>query len=478
MATFPYPDEPTKVKAYEERVKAEYNAVNRPFPDPNDPDAFRHFARYGYSSHEMPEDQASNKHIQELHNELNPAEPPQPGQGTERPLIGPLRVENKVFRDDSGLRRVLFCSWFPALRVLRDNPGEFDRQMDSIAAAGYQGIRVFLAVGGWTPYWDGREVVPMSFTKWIYTGNILRTDQFGPRLEAWPNYDDLLRQLLRACRARKLRLHVTCGDMQIICPNNEGEIGLHKRFSRICAEEGGLDVIALAEVTNEFPINRYGSDSPESIAQMGKVIQVWEAAIPGVLTCMGAGPGDEEPAALTKNSTHGDIAAVHVTRQPAATCLKHTFGLVYWEGNYRGFPKAFWEGEKAGPGPDSFARQDDPGVLIALSALCALTGQADNWFQGAAVRSNVPLESEWGFKEIPPLMKLIPEDIAGWQHGSNGRGGIEYWWKGKQFITASYVDWDTAPPFPISTWTEYTGQTLDGIGTPRRVTGMIVGTFA
>jgi hypothetical protein len=380
----------------------------------------------------------------------------------DRPLIGPLRIQDKLFVDDTGTRRVFFCSWFPALRILRDTPTEFYRQLDAIVRAGFQGFRTFLAVGGWTDYWDGREVAPVRFQKWYFTGNHLRTDEYGDWIEAWPNYDDLLRELLRACIARGLRLHVTTGDMQIICPDPQNEIDLHRRFARICAEEGGTQVIALAETTNEFPLNRYGGDSPESIAQMGRILDVWRATIPGlVTTAQGAIPANEEPAALEKASTHGEVCAVHVSRDPFALCLKRTLGLVYWEGDYRAFPKPYWEGEPAGPGEDSYARQDDPANLVALYAMHALTGQASNWFQGAAVRSFQPLESEWGFTSIAHLLAAqLPEDVATWDHGSNQRGGIEYWWKGQDFRTVVYDDWDPSPPRPVASWTLYTGTSV------------------
>lgn len=68
--SFPYPDEPTIGKAYQTRVKATYTEAKRAFPDPNDPDAFRHFMRYGYSCHEMSAPDASNKHIAELRRDL------------------------------------------------------------------------------------------------------------------------------------------------------------------------------------------------------------------------------------------------------------------------------------------------------------------------------------------------------------------------------------------------------------------------
>lgn len=406
--------------------------------------------------------------------EPEPVEP-----GTSRPLVGPLRVEHKLYRDDTGYRRVLFCSWFPALRILRDNPSEFARQIDAIAAAGYQGIRVFLAVGGWSEFWDGREVVPISFQKWFYTGNHLRSDRMGARIEAWPDYDDLLRSLLRACRARGLRLHVTTGDMQIICPDGQREIELHRRFSAICAEEGGLDVIALAEATNEFPLNRSGSDGPDSIAQMGRILDVWRQAIPGVLTAQGAIPQNEEPASLSKASTHGQVCAVHVTRDPVEMAIKRTHALVHFEGNYRAFPKPFWQGEPAGPGIDSYQALNNRGSLIALYAMQALTGQASVWFQGAAVRARMPLESEWGFAELPSILSMLPEDVALWARETAGRGAIQYWAAGARFATAMWREWDTTPPRPVASWTLYSGDNIThGTGAPPRATGLLVGTFS
>lgn len=68
--SFPYPDENTQGKAFQARVKQAYTDANRPFPDPNDQDAFRHFMRYGYSARTMPEPQAADKHIAELRAQL------------------------------------------------------------------------------------------------------------------------------------------------------------------------------------------------------------------------------------------------------------------------------------------------------------------------------------------------------------------------------------------------------------------------
>lgn len=479
MSQQPYPSEPDWWEpVFDVEAAKRYAAATPPQPYPN-PRSARWSNRTAYDiSAGLTKEASMAKHLRELEDELG-LNQPQPGQPTKRPLVGPLRVQDKMFADEAGWRRVLFCSWFPALRILRDNPSEFERQINAIASAGYQGIRVFLAVGGWTPYWDGREVAPIRFEKGIFDGNHLRPKPSGRFIDAWPDYDDLLRAMLRACRSRKLRLHVTFGDMQIICPDAGAEQELHRRLSRICAEEGGRDVIALAEMTNEFPLNRYGGESDQSIAQMGRLIDIWRQTIPGVVTAMGAIPQNEEPSSLSKASTHGEACAVHVTRDPAAMALKRCFGLVNWEGNWRAFPKPYWEGEHVGPGPDSYQRLDDPAFLVAIYAMHALTGQASVWFQGAAVRSMAPLESEWGFSEMPSILEVLPEDIGTWEHASNGRGGIMYFFRGQQFATATCAEWDVSPPRPIASWTLHSGtNVIHGTGTPPQSTGLIVGTFA
>lgn len=70
IPSYPYPDENTAGKDFQRRVKQAYTDAGRLFPDPNDQDAFRHFMRFGYSSHEMPEQKAADKHIAELRKDL------------------------------------------------------------------------------------------------------------------------------------------------------------------------------------------------------------------------------------------------------------------------------------------------------------------------------------------------------------------------------------------------------------------------
>jgi hypothetical protein len=465
-----YPDENTWWNDQSVAIAARYAAAGRPFPNGFDFDMFKWSARPAFDiGAGLSPTTARSKHLRTLRQELSVPAPGGPVTTVTRPLIGPLRVQDRMFRDDFGWRRIFFCSWFAALRILRDDPAEFERQLNEIVAAGYQGVRIFLAVGGWTSFWDGREVAPVTFRKWFFdrSSGHLRPAAVGNTVDAWPDYDDILRTCLRMCRERGLRLHVTCGDMQIICPDAHEELALHRRFAQICADEGGTNVIACAECTNEFPLNRFGSDSPQSIAQMGRVLQVWRDVIPGVLTGQGAIPQNEEPESLAKASIHGDICFTHTTRDPFFMALKRSLGLVYWEGDWRGFPRPFWQGEPAGPGPESYQRLDDPASLVALYAMHALTGQASNWFSGAAVRSWQPLESEY-----------LPEDVTTWDRETAGRGAILYWTRGKEFRTVAFDGWDSTPPRAVAEWKLLQGTGVQaGSGQPPNATGLLVGRF-
>jgi len=488
MSQQPYPDEVAWWEGvFDVEAAKRYAAAvpSQPYPNPR---SARWSNRTAYDiAAGLTKEQSMAKHLKELEDELSPPPQPQPGEPTKRPLIGPLRIEHKLFRDDTGYRRVFFDSWFNALRVLRDDPAKFYRWLDDTVRAGYQGSRIFLSVGGWTPYWHGYGVYPLTFREWYYEGNIMRTDHYGDVVTAWPDYETLLRTLLREYRKRLLRLHVTFGDTQIITDSDDQELALHDWLSKIIQQEGGTEVCALWETTNEIPMNRRGGLTQPSIEQMGRIIRTVQQNIPGVQCAMGAGLS-EEPDVLYASSTYGEICAEHTTRNPADLCLKHTLGLVHWEGNYRGFHVPFWQGEPKGmnvppfddgKGDDAYAASNNPGEMCALYASHALTGQASNMFDGGSVKSTSDdQESAWGYDEIPAMLeKELPEDVATWPHANNGRGGIQYWFNGDRFATVSNELWDPSPPRPIADWTLYGDRVMTGTGTPPRFTGFLVGRF-
>lgn len=68
--SFPYPDEPTFWKAFQDAITRIYKEAGRSFPDPNDADAFRRFSRCGYDCRGMDAMKAAEKHLKELRVEL------------------------------------------------------------------------------------------------------------------------------------------------------------------------------------------------------------------------------------------------------------------------------------------------------------------------------------------------------------------------------------------------------------------------
>ena len=68
--TFDYPDENDIGKVFLAQVTQAYQDARRTFPDPNDKEAYWHFARYGYDSRSMPAMEAVSKRIRELRKQL------------------------------------------------------------------------------------------------------------------------------------------------------------------------------------------------------------------------------------------------------------------------------------------------------------------------------------------------------------------------------------------------------------------------
>lgn len=484
----PYPSEPEWWrKVFDPECAKRYNQVHRPYPD--GPDSLTWSTRTAFDiAAGLTKEASLAKHMRDLDRDLGllPVV-------TEcvRPFVGPLSVQDKLFRDALGFRRVLGDSSFNLMRMLREHRSLFDQVISDTVTNRYQFSRVFLFVGGWTG-WLGSEVQPpWSYQTWQHSPQtgMLRPAGLGPVMPGWSDWPDLFRQLCREFRSRKLRLHVTTGDVQIICPDPNQEIAFHDMASKIAAEEGGSDVIAFWEVTNEYPINRVGGNSAASIEQMGRIIATVRRNLPDVL-CAEGSCISEEPVELYASAKHGQLAAVHVSRE-WPMCLKRTLGLVNWEGQWRHFPVPFYHGEPKGMnappydddrGDDMYQPSFDPAEMSALHAMIALTGAGDNYFTGSSVRLNNLNSAVWGYKEIPEMLEreLPDESFAATCKREFAPGGaIMYFTNGKRFATAADKTWDATPPRPVASWRLYRGPDVtEGTGAPpRNFTGALFGDF-
>jgi hypothetical protein len=358
-----------------------------------------------------------------------------------RALVGPLRIVDNMFYDDSGPRRVFFASFFAALRMLRDDPSRFARELDSIAAAGYQGLRAFWAVGGYEDFWGGWEVAPVSFTQ-----------QRGTRIDAWSNYDDVFVQFLDAAKARGLRLALTTGDIQYLMNDPSLELEQHQRVAQLVAAHGGADVVSSWEVVNEWYVNYPMSGGFD---RMRAVASAVKAILPNVLLSTSNIDAAQDPFQFSRAKVNADIVHIHGMRSPGERAIDRALHGVAWgEGNNQYRPYPVWQMEPASAVCDHGGCTDpilSRPTFTALYAAHQITGQASTFFQGNAVTpTSTPLSAVWGFNELPALFdRYLPEDIGTWSHGFAHQGAINWWWNDAQAATVCAEGWDYTPAVPL-----------------------------
>ncbi len=381
-----------------------------------------------------------------------------------RALVGPLRVvhhpasRTHSYADDSGPRRVLFCSWFCALRDFRDNQAHAEAVLDRIVVAGYQGVRILRVLGesDTSGYFTGRAVLP----EWSIEALVV---------------------FLRACEARGLRVQLSCG--------RQWSTTTRMVWERRCAEAvqlaGVAGVIALWEGDNEYWQNAPMRDSDEQIAFYGKLFAMVRAILRPTPFCACGAPPNENPEALYRAAMHSDILEKHGMRDQDR-CVKRAFTPWYWEGDPGHFPVPMWEGEPIPPvHPDAFMGCAVPGRIVATLAMNQLVGNAVTYFSGEAVRGTDPTIAE-GFDEVPQLLSALPENVA---QATHVPGGNIWWWALPDGRFATVVDADywgpsaLTPPKPVASyqvigpgWTSRNGAGAPAL--PGEGAALVVGEFA
>lgn len=269
-------------------------------------------------------------------------EPPLPGTpsaGVDR-LALPVVVTPRGWGDQTGIRPLLFASWFPLIRILKDNPDRFERTLDMLQSWGVVGIRGFIDVRH-PGYWQGREVK-----------------------HEWPDYVALVQATAEALRSRGMAWFITAGDLQL----TNG-----REAYRLAAEalQSYRDVVAVVDVNEAWQNTEAGRDDPEHCKRL--LDPFIRMGVPWA-TSAHSGEDNAEHLNLMWKSVGAPVCTVH---GPGGTDL-----MVRHIINHRhaaegvGFNVALMQGEPRGPGQDvSAGRVDHPSwVVLAATAAC-MTGQ-------------------------------------------------------------------------------------------------------
>lgn len=386
----PYPDEPTWWAAYEADVAAVYARAGLPFPD--NAAAFRWFSRCAYDiGAGLAPDAARAKHLRGLEEALGLVTPPpaEPGERLTPPIVGYVRTEGRRWADDSGPRSFRICSWFPALRCYRDHRDAALRQLDDIARY-WQGVRIFWHLG--TDYWTSAA------------------KNVDPR---WPDFDGLFTDFLRQCAARDLRVSLTAGDMQVICPQGSASPDERRLYQRIAELAASVDPLTVSwfGIANESWQNMADGKNPVYLAELSSIVQ---RAYPWGAHALSDPFDNEEPAALDAYArAPANCTLVHGTRD-FPDSFRRAFNV-----SYEGHGWLVNQDEPVGAGPDVYKRDDDPRHLFGLYTLHRIAGQMTTFFGGHGIKAWTPdagLERDWGFRELPTLWRdmAMSEDLAAW----------------------------------------------------------------
>jgi hypothetical protein len=320
--------------------------------------------------------------------------------GVVRQLSGQVRRVGRSLGDASGPRIVHGCSDFAALPKFHQDRDRTLRELD-VVAAHQQYVRVLWRLNGWM--WSGEGS--------LWPNANLSVD---PSRDGW--YDEVLRGYLTACHERGLRVNLSSGDM-----NNWSRAQAEDGFRRTAqiAASVSPDLVWLGAVTNELRGTMQGGESDENIRFCEHLLGIWQQHYPWGMRAV-SDPGSQDKAGMKRLAGGAaNMALIHDVRWEAPDAIRRAFNSMYE--NFPDDPVGQDEptGPNGSPPHGPFTRHvyqpiEDHDDLLAIYTMHAITGQASTYFNDPALVSREPLDSTWGFKEIPAAWRAmeIPEGIG------------------------------------------------------------------
>ena len=310
-------------------------------------------------------------------------------------LVGLVSIHGRSFGDATGPRIVHGYSDFGALKKFHEDRDRMLGQLDRAAQAGQQYVRVLWRLNG--GYWTDSGVTN------------------DPIRDPW--WEDALRGFLQACHDRGLRANLTSGDFYNWSDQEADDS--FRRCAQIAASVSN-EVVWLGAAANELRGVHPEGEGDAAVAQCEALQEIWAREYPGSLRSV-SDPADQACGGMQRLSGgNSNVALIHDVRWEVTDALRRCFNTVYE--NDPGKPVV--QDEPTGPNghpPDGtpyanlvYQPVEDPNELFAIYTMQVITGQASTYFNDPALASRQPIDSTWGFTELPALWRqmAIPQDIG------------------------------------------------------------------
>jgi len=303
-------------------------------------------------------------------------------------IKGQLRITEAGYADDAGSFLPIGLHVGDLFSVFVRDPAKAESIVSTASSAGYPLIHFWMNLGTLGDYWSGRECGPGY------------TDDFWGQLS---RLGDLLDKY-------GMKGGYNLGDYELYPGQSHGsffaELGraLKSRTNQTAAYVFGGNEAWQTGANNKEEI----SDALESFTAECSTIIVTTTAPPS------------ESAPDIQAWCGGDFYAIHGFRgNEDHDRIRHIFS-VPWEGHPPS--KYGWQDEPTGPGDEVSVkpahcyegRDVDANHMCALAVQSLMCNQGFNYFCGAGVKSDTPLDSYAGFYEVAKVKAIVPIDIMGW----------------------------------------------------------------
>jgi hypothetical protein len=304
-------------------------------------------------------------------------------------IVGQLRIDSAGYCDDVGRVLPIGLHVGDLFSVFVRDPLKADGIIQRAASAGYPFIHFWMNLGTLGDYWAGRECGPG------YT----------------PDFWGQLSSLGDLLDAYGMKGGYNLGDYKLF-PN----AGSHKDFFRQLGQH--LRSRPNCTAAYVFGGNEAWQTGASNKEEISDALDEFKAECNTVIVTTTAPPSENKED--IDEWCAGDFYAIHGYRSGEDhDRIRHIFSTP-WEGDP---PCTFGlQDEPTGPGDEVSVKANhcyegrdvDANHMCALAVQSLMCNQGFNYFCGAGVKSDTPIESYPGFYEVGLVKNIVPHDIMSW----------------------------------------------------------------